>query len=193
MADDGIKITINGLPDLRAALAGIVPKLRRRALRDALKAGARLVQREARRTAPVLKTTTYSGASAVRRGVRAVGTVRKAISVRTSKLATRRGDIGVFVNVRPAKAGQRGARSPRDPYYWRWLNFGWTPASGPGRYTIAARRDRRLRNARGDPKLRGGHRFLEAGARMLQQALAVFVREIGPRIQKLNAGKDAQP
>ena len=62
------------------------------------------------------------------------------------------------------------------------------------RFRPGALHDRcRLRNARGDPKLRGGHRFLEAGARMLQQALAVFVREIGPRIQKLNAGKDAQP
>jgi hypothetical protein len=191
MAADGIFAKVSGLPDLRKALAGIVPKLRKKALRQALAAGARVVQREARRAAPVLKLSTYSGASAVRRGVRKPGTVRKAISVRTSKLATRRGDVGVFVNVRPAKSGARGAKSPQDPFYWRWLNFGWNPAGGDR--TAAGKRERRRSNAAGDPKVKGGYRFLEAGGRMLNQALAVFVREIGPRIAKLNQGKNAQP
>lgn len=191
MVGDGISVKVNGLPDLRAALRDVVPKLRRKALREALAAGARLVQREARRTAPVLKISTESGASALRRGVRKVGTVRRAISVRTSKLATRRGDVGVFVNVRPTKKGQRGAKSPTDPYYWQWLNFGWNPAGNDR--SAAGKRERRRSNQRGDPKTKGGHRFLEAGARMLQAALGVFVREIGPRIQKLNGGKGAQP
>jgi HK97 gp10 family phage protein len=161
MAD--FKVTVRGLPDLKAALREIAPKLRRRALRNALAAGARVVQKAMRDRTPVLKTTTYAGASAIRRGVRRPGTVQKAIAVRTSKLSTRRGDVGVFVNVRPARAGQRGARNPNDPYYWRWLNFGTTKMGGAG--------------------------FVEHATKFLSQALAVFTRTIGPQIERLNRGR----
>jgi hypothetical protein len=193
MAGD-FTVKIEGLPDLRAALQGIVPKLKKKVLQEALRAGARLVQREARRTAPVLKLSTYAGASASRRGVRAVGTVRKAITVRTSKRDTRQGDVGVFVNVRPLKrtSGKvRGAKNAADPFYWRWINFGWNPAGGDR--SAAGKRTRRKLNKAGTAKIKVGAHFLEAGAAMLSQALAVFVKEIGPRIAKLNAGKNAQP
>lgn len=159
-----INATVRGLPDLKAALAGIVPKLRRRALRAALAAGARVVQREARAKTPVIS----AAALAVRKGYRAPGTVKKAISVRTSKAASRRGDVGVFVNVRPAKRGNRGAKNPRDPFYWRWLEFGTktgTRAFG----------------------------FLRAGAAKLPEALQVFIKEIGPQIAKLNKPKAPAP
>lgn len=162
MASD-VKATVRGLPDLRAALREIVPKLRRRALRNALAAGARVVQRAMRDRTPVLKTSTYAGASAIRRGVRKPGTVQKAIAVRTSRLASRRGDVGVFVNVRPARAGQRGARNPNDPYYWRWLNFGTVKMRGAG--------------------------FIEHATKFLGQALSVFIKNIGPQIERLNRGR----
>ena len=42
---------------------------------------------------------------------RAPGTVKKAIRVRTSKVATRAGDVGVFVNVRPAKGAKYSTRT----------------------------------------------------------------------------------
>lgn len=193
MAVDGIGATVSGIPDVKAALSAIPAKLRKKALRDALRAGARLVQREARRLAPVIKLSTYSGASAVRRGVRAVGTVRKAISVRTSRQAARKGDVGVFVNVRPARAGQRGAKNPKDPFYFRWINWGWNPASGPQRSSNPSKRQRRAISAAGGDKVKQGARFLEGGARMLGQALKVFTEQIGPRIAKLNQGKNAEP
>lgn len=191
MAGDGISGVLRGLPELREVLRGIVPKLRKKALREALRAGARVVQRGAQRAAPVLKASTFSGASALRRGVRRIGTMRRAIAVRTSKLSTRQGNVGVFVNVRPAKQGQRGAKNPNDPYYWRWQNFGWNPA-GDDR-SRAGKRERRRLNRSGAPKRKQGVRFLEAGAQLLRQALAVFVQEIGPRIARLNQGKNAQP
>ena len=120
MQGDGITAKVRGLPDLKAALLAIPRELRRRALRTALAAGARAVRDEAKRRAPVLKTSTYFGSSAIRRGTRKPGTLQKAIVVRTSKLARRAGNVGVFVNVKPAKGGNRGAKSPNDPYYWRW-------------------------------------------------------------------------
>lgn len=186
--------TIRGLPELKTALAGIVPKLRRRALRNALAAGARLVRDRARSLAPVLKLTTRSGFAAQQRGVRRVGTVRKAIAVRTSKLARRRGDVGVFVNVRPAKGAERGARKPNDPFYWRWLEFGWNPASrGTGGTGRAGRRARRDLNRRGVAKRKAGAGFLRGAAALLPAALQRFVQAIGPAIAKLNRPKAPAP
>lgn len=144
---------ISGIPELKAALAGLVPKLRRQALRNALAAGARVVRDEARRRAPVLQPTLQSP-------YRKSGTLRKAITVRTSKQARRRGDVGVFVNVRPAKRGQRGAKSPNDPFYWRFVEFGTRHSAARG--------------------------FLQAGAQQLSAALEKFKAVIGPQIQKMN-------
>lgn len=155
----GVEVRVSGLPDLRAALAGIAPKLRRRALRNALAAAARVVRDDARSRAPILSAS-------ARAPFRKPGTVRKAIVVRTSKLARRNGDVGVFVNVRPAKKGQRGAKSASDPFYWRFLEFG--------------------------TKKMGARSFLQGAAGKLGQALEIFKAKIGPQIEKLNAGKDAQ-
>lgn len=182
-----IEAKVEGIPDLKRELAGLVPKLRLRALRNALAAGARLVQREARAKTPVINPA----ALAVRKGYRKPGTVRRAISVRTSKIARRAGDVGVFVNVRPAKgakfrtetstlfgvkikrsrqvrASQRGARSPDDSYYWRFIEFGTQTGTR-------------------------AFKFLQAGAGKLPEALREFIRVIGPQIQKLNKPKAPAP
>lgn len=192
MLGDGVGAKVQGLPDLREALLGIVPKLRKRALRTALAAGARVVRDAAKRVTPVLKAPV--------RG-RKPGTVRDAISVRTSKRDSRSGDVGVFINVRPAKgasfrggkqirASQRGRLSEHDPYYWRWLNFGWTPSSnatgGAGKIGKAQRR--KLSKKGGATAVPGAH-FLERGADKLREALEVFTAKIGPQIQRLNGGK----
>ncbi len=183
-----IEVKVSGMDGVREALQGIAPKLRVRALRNALAAGARLVQREAQRTTPTLKASTHGGASALRRGVRKVGTVRKAISVRTSKLARKRGDVGVFVNVRPAKGGARGAKNPNDPFYWRWLEFGWNPARGG-----ETKAKRRGLNRSGAAKRKPGAKFLSGAARMLPAALQVFLSKIRPAIEKLNRPKAPAP
>jgi HK97 gp10 family phage protein len=177
-----VELKVTGIPDLKAALKSIPDKLRRRALRNALAAGARLVRDEARQKAPVLSTETNVP-------YRKPGTVRDAISVRTSKIARRSGDVGVFVNVKPlpgakyktstsnvfgmkvkrrvlVKASQRSAKNPKDPFYWRFVNFG----------TV---------------KMRGTH-FLEAGAEKLSAALEKFKEVIGPQIEKLNNGRGTE-
>ena len=159
-----ISAKVHGIPDLKAALAGIVPKLRVRALRNALADGARVVQKAARAKTPVLSASSVP----VRKGYRKPGTVRKAISVRTSRIAKRKGDVGVFVNVRPAKRGQRGAKNPSDPFYWRFIQ--WGTATG----TKATK-------------------FLDAGVARLPDALQVFIRTIGPQIAKLNKPKAPAP
>lgn len=161
MAADGVQVKIEGLAELKARLAELAPKLRRRALRNALAAGARIVRDAARRGAPVLRTTTHSGASAIKRGIRRPGTVRQAISVRTSKVDRRNGNVGVFVNVKPAKGAARGSKKPTDPFYWRFLEFG--------------------------TKRQRAFSFLRPAVARLQEALRRFQAVLGPQLNKLNA------
>ncbi len=184
-----ISAKVHGIPDLKAALAGIVPKLRVRALRNALAAGARVVQKAARAKTPVLSASSLP----VRKGYRKPGTVRQAISVRTSKIARRKGDVGVFVNVRPAKRGQRGAKNPNDPFYWQFIEFGTHARAAGERSKSLSRgkwRNRVHKTATGATK---AFRFLQAGAAMLPEALQVFIRTIGPQIAKLNKPKAPAP
>jgi hypothetical protein len=183
MAADGITATVKGIPELREALLGLPAKLRRRALMNALRAAGRVVQKRAREVAPRLKHPVKG---------RTPGLLVKKISVRTSKLARKAGDAGVFINVRPAAKGQRGRNSPTDPFYWRWIEFGWNPA---GRHTgglrgNAGKRYRRRLNASQSAKIRTGWRFLEAGGKVLDAALAKFIATIGPQIERLNGGRN---
>lgn len=172
---DGISVKITGIDDMRRALAEIPQVLRKKVLLGALRKAARVVSKEAKAQAPVL-----AGSSPYRTR----GLVKKRISVRTSKEARRAGDVGVFVNVKPAagarykttrgsflgvktrtrslvKASQRGTKD--DPFYWRFLEFGTRK--------MAARP------------------FLRPAADKLPEALAVFEREVIPQIEKLNARK----
>lgn len=115
----GEVVRIEGMDEFKRKLAEVPKAMRKRVLRNALAAGAREVRDVAKRNAPVLTLGTSMKAP-----YRKPGTVRDAIRVRTSKADRKAGDVGVFVNVRPAKAANRGAKNPNDPFYWRWLEFG---------------------------------------------------------------------
>lgn len=173
MAVDGVHL--HGFDDLIKKLRALPDALRKRVLLNALRAGARLVRDSARAATPVLQQSVP---------YRTSGLVRKSIVVRTSKTARQAGDVGVFVNVRPAKGAKfrtqtsrvfgqlvrtrvqtrgslRGARSPVDPFYWRFVAFGT--------------RKMRARN------------FLQAGANKLQAALPVIRSALDKWIQKTNS------
>ena len=184
-----IEAKVKGIPDLNEALKGIVPKLRYRVLRNALAAGARLVQQAAQAKSPVISAE----ALAVRKGYRKPGTVRKAISVRTSKIAKRKGDVGVFVNVRPAKSGNRGAKNPNDPFYWRFIEFG-TKARVKGSRSLGTVNGKlKSRLHRKTTGATNAYEFLQAGGKQLSAALDVFIAKIGPAIAKLNKPKAPAP
>lgn len=172
---------IEGLDHLKAQLQALPKAMRVRVLRNSLAAGARIVQREAKRNAPVL-------AQALKSPYRKPGTVQKAISVRTSKAARRAGDVGVFVNVKPAKPGHRGAKSPNDPFYWRWAEFGWTPAT-KGVTKAQRRRD----NKAGVAKKIAGRKFLTNAARKLPEALRAFEAGVSKWLAKVAASGKVTP
>lgn len=172
----GEQVRVEGLEHFKQQLKDLTAQLRRKVLRNALSAGARIVRDEAKNTAPVLAAENRNAP------YRKPGTVKDAIRVRTSKRDRAAGDVGVFVNVKPAKSGSRGAKSKDDPFYWRWQEFGWTPAR-KGISKAIRRRD----NKAGAAKKIPGRKFLTNSANKLGQALEVFQQQLGRWIAKVNA------
>lgn len=153
-------LAFKGFEDLKDALLNLAPLLRRKRGTRAMAKGAEVVRDEAKRpgVVPVLARPLY------RRGQlwRKPGTVRDAISIRVSKDVRANGDVGVFVNVKPAKGSDRGANSPNDPFYWRFLHFKTKTNQTP-------------------------KPFLLVGARQLEgDALRAIERALGDEIRQLN-------
>ena len=158
----GEVVRIEGMDEFKRKLAEVPKAMRKRVLRNALAAGAREVRDVAKRNAPVLNLGT-----SLKAPYRKPGTVRDAIRVRTSKADRKAGDVGVFVNVRPAKAGARGAKNPNDPFYWRWLEFG--------------------------TKKMSARPFLQKSISALPKALGIFEQRIAKWVNETDAAGKAIP
>ena len=132
-----VTFTEQSLERLKNYLITLAPRARERFVLKALRKGGKVVQQVAATPGivPVLAKPIY------RRGrmIRQPGTLQRNITVRRSKDAAARGDVGVFVNVRPAKGGLRGAESPVDPFYWRFVQFGTKHMKARPFLTIGAR------------------------------------------------------
>jgi hypothetical protein len=105
MASD-ITVRLQGVEELKRALARVPDKLRRKGLLKALRVSARLVRDDARLAAPVRQKPKPN---------RRPGTVKRAISIRTSKFARRAGDVGVFVMCGRCAAPDRNASAQPAP------------------------------------------------------------------------------
>jgi HK97 gp10 family phage protein len=154
-----IEYAIVGLDAVRAKLLDMTPTIRRKYARKALRKGAEVVKKVA--TTPGIVPELLNPIYRRGRLARKPGTVRDAIAIRNSKDVNRTGDVGVFVNVRPAKGGERGRYSPNDPFYWRFLEFG-------------------TKYMRKRPFLRVGGQQLEG------QALREIEQSLGPDLQQMN-------
>ncbi len=170
---EGITATVEGLENLKSSLSGLPDNLRRKVLLSALRKGAAVVRKAARAATPELQTPVP---------YRTKGLLKKRLMVRVSRVSKAAGNVGVFINIKPAdgtrytkhnvlgvryktvkRVSNRGAKSPLDPYYWRFVAFGTK-----NRNHIPARN------------------FLQAGADVLPEALEVFEREVIPAIEKFN-------
>lgn len=155
---DGIEVTLEGIDDMARRLRDVPIALRKKVLLRALRKGAQIISRDAKAGAPVLKKPAP---------FRKPGTVKKAISVRTSKVARKSGDIGVFVGVKPLrgarqkKLGRAGAKNPNDPYYWRFLEF--DTRRGPGKKFLT-----------------------HAASNKASAALDAAIAEVAPAIEKMD-------
>ena len=126
----GEYIRIGGLEDAKRALAELPRKLRIGALRKGLRAAGQIIKREAAAKAPVL---TFPANRPSLRKRRIAGLVRRSLTVRGSRLARQRGDLGVYVTVRQLTRKQITAgkqqgfgvgANPRDPFYFKFLEAG---------------------------------------------------------------------
>lgn len=166
MAADGVTVKIAGIDALKRSLEALPDKMRRKALIKPMKSAMKVVLEAARAAVPVLQTPVP---------YRTAGLLKKRLTVRTSRVSRQDGNVGVFVNVRPAtgakyktvagkrvkkKDSQRGATSKLDPYYWRFVEFG-------------------TRKTAKRP-------FLVPASNKLPAVLAVFEREVIPAIEALN-------
>lgn len=152
-----VQVSLAGIDELKRAMADASKQIRTKAVRNALRKGARMIANEAKASAPVLVVPTPT---------RKVGTVKRAIAVRASKFARQAGNEGVFVGVRPLRGarqktlGRAGAKNPNDPFYWRFLEFG--------------------------TKKMTARPFLSPAARKGEQVVRSIIDDIVPQIQRLN-------
>ena len=156
---DGVTVKLEGVDELKRALADATKQIRTKAVRGALRKAGQVISKEAKQAAPVISAPTKT---------RKPGTVKKAIAVRNSKFARQAGDEGVFVGVRPLrgarqkKLGKAGAKNPNDPFYWRFIEFG-------------------TKKMKARPFLR------PAADSQGETAIKTFMDSVIPQIEKLNA------
>lgn len=159
-------VEILGIEKLKFALENVEKKLRTKAVKDALKLGAVPVAKQMRKNVPVLKTRKSKTKTRTR------GLVRSSIKIRTSSVDRRKKDIGVFVNVKPAPKSQRGARSKTDPFYWKFINYGWSP--GNRKKTTKRKKARTVKAPLYSIR---GVKFIESGATKLPESLKIIEYE----------------
>jgi HK97 gp10 family phage protein len=192
---------VHGLAEFRAKLTELPRKLQSKVLRSLMRNAMTVVREAARAKVPTLKTQPRNPDGTPRR---LPGTVRKAISVRNSKVEARAGNVGVFVNVRPlpgsvyrgrgrnrvvVRKSQRSAANPRDPYYWRWIEFGTQM-----RRSVRSKRVKLDKRARYYPATTGANRgrvkayaFLQTAAGRLEDAVKRFTTGLNDWIAKVNS------
>ena len=159
-------VEILGIENLKFALENVEKKLRTKAVKDALKLGAGPVAKQMRKNVPVLKTRKSKTKTRTR------GLLRSKISIRASKVDKRQGNIGVFVNVKPAKGADVGARSKKDPFYWRFINNGWSPGNRKKKT-----RKGKMRTVKKPVYSIRGVKFIKSGATKLPESLKIIEAE----------------
>jgi len=182
-----LTVKLDGIDELKRALADASVKIRTKAVRGALREAGKVIQSAARAAAPVLSVP-HKG--------RSPGTVKKNIVVRVSKFSRQAGDEGVFIGVRPIRGkarikrlGRAGAGNPNDPYYWWWQEFGWVSGSRSktpgGKRRRALAREKRITSGTGR-KIPGKLFMTSAGKAQGEAAITRFMQSVVPQIEKLN-------
>ncbi|MFC1121885.1 HK97-gp10 family putative phage morphogenesis protein [Pasteurella multocida] len=118
-----VTVKVNGLSELQQAMQNLGRKTSNRIAVKAMRNGGAIVRDKARQNAPVLKENVPH---------RRAGTLKKAISARTK--VNRGGKTNTYIWVKGLstkqvlkfkdKTGKAGAYNPKDPFYWRFLEFG---------------------------------------------------------------------
>jgi len=172
---DGFKVVFD-LPDFRRQLAELEKRARNSVVRGAARDTARAFQRAAKARAPVLRKADPR---------RIPGRLRESIVITSQR--GRRGVIAFTVVPRARKATKRRAAADL-PFYWVFLEGGWTPR-GPGdRWRGGARRRNEIRNASASRRIQMP--FIEPAFRASQGSLVTtFNAGIERRLSELQGVK----
>ena len=121
-------VKIEGLSQIHKALSELGRNVSNKIAVKAMREGGKIVREQARQNAPVLSQSTP---------YRRAGTLKKAIKSSTKVL--KNGKIGTVIRVKTlttkqietfkVRSGKKGALNPKDPYYWRFLEFGTSKMS----------------------------------------------------------------
>ena len=118
-----VTVKVTGLKELGQAMNALGGKAKNRIAVKAMRRGGAIIRDRARANAPVLSQPSP---------YRKPGTLRKAISSRTK--IDKNGRVNTYVWVKGLKTkqvlkfkdktGKGSAYNPRDPFYWRFVEFG---------------------------------------------------------------------
>lgn len=116
-------VKVDGLSQIHKALSELGRKVSNKIAVKAMREGGKIVREQARQNAPILSQSTP---------YRRAGTLKKAIKSSTKVL--KNGKIGTVIRVKElttkqietfkVRSGKKGALNPKDPYYWRFIEFG---------------------------------------------------------------------
>lgn len=129
--------TPQALQEFKERVARMNVQMREKYVMKALRAGGKVVHKRA--VSPGVVPVLWEDEYRKGRMYRKRGTLRDHIAMRRSRDDEREGNLGVFINVRPARGGLRGKDSPVDPFYWRFVHFGTKYMRARPFLTIAAR------------------------------------------------------
>lgn len=157
------EVKVSGLKELDAALKELPNNVAKKHLRTALRAGAKIVQAEAKRLAPV-----------------ETGALKKSIKVRARK-RSRRGGVGIIVTT-----GNKDSLFKGDQFYGGAIEWGWKKVPSfkgkDGKW-----KSLKTKNPRAKPELRKlipGKHFLENAAKnRAKEAVDTIVKELWASIR----------
>jgi len=164
MADN---VELKGLDGLENALKSLEKKMRTKEVSAMLIKGAEAVKAEIKKNAPVMR----GGAKKNKTKTRTAGLIKRRVSIRRSNIDKKEGNIGVFVNVKPAKKENRGAKSRLDPFYWSFINQGWTPGNRQKKTS-----KKKVRTVKKPTYSIRGKKFMQSGAPKLSESLQIIER-----------------
>jgi HK97 gp10 family phage protein len=174
---------IEGLDALKRNINELTADLKRKVVRAGLRDAAAPIARQARANAPVLKED---------HPYRLPNTLKKSIITKASKeFNGKNGVIGVYISVKKRKGlgGKESAKNPFDPFYWRFMEFGFTAVGGK-KITGGTNLRNKTRNERvrsGAAKWIPGKRFMgRAFDANSARAIDIFKARLKVRIDKAN-------
>lgn len=174
---------LEGIEDFNNAIKELTQDLRKKVIRAALRAGMKPIIAYARANSKELKKP---------HPYRIRGLMKSRIVATNSRIATKRGEIGIYMKPVAVKGVTKGAKSPLDPFYYRFIAGGFHAVGSKrvagGRLTRKANLASRVRA--GKARFIPGDDYIKKAFQAKgDEALTIFQKKLKERIDKANRRK----